>query len=97
MIAVGFGVGLVFAVAILVLFVHRPLECGEPAACGDGHLFPALYFSGLALGATVAFAAVKRQPQAAHWRRYLVDLSSWIALLAVALAIAYGIVGSGQH
>ncbi len=52
---IGLFVGLVFAIAVMVLFVERPPECGEPAACGDAYLFPAAYF---ALAAVVGFPAL---------------------------------------
>lgn len=89
---VSFGVllGLAFAIAILGLFVHRPPECGEPAACGDEYLFPALYFAGLALCSTVAIAAIqaRRSP-----RRFFLVMSSWALMLTATLAITYAVGG----
>ena len=88
MIGVGTLFGLAFAVAILGLFAHRPPECGEPAACGDEHLFPAIYFAGLALTSTVAIAAIQaKQPT----RRFIFSMASWIVLLFAALSITYAV------
>jgi hypothetical protein len=94
MISVGVVVGLAIAVAILVLFVHRPSECGEPAACGDDHIFPALYFSSAALASTVALAAIQGRLQSASWRRFLVGLTAWSALLGALMAAARGGLGA---
>jgi hypothetical protein len=93
MISVGFVVGLAFAIAILALFVHRPPECGEPAACGDDYLFPALYFSGAALASTVVFAAIQGRLQSANWQRFLVNLLSWAVVLGALIASARGVLG----
>ena len=76
--------------AVLGLFVHRPPECGEPAACGDEHLFPTLYFSGLALGSTVVIAVIQARQSP---RRFLIVMSSWAVLLTATLAITYAVGG----
>lgn len=96
MIAVGLVVGLALAIAILGLFVHRPPECGEPAACGDDYLFPALYFSGLALASTVGFAVIQGRFQSASWWRFLVRISAWTALLGVLMIAARTVLGAGN-
>jgi hypothetical protein len=93
MVVVGGVVGLAFAIAILGLFVHRPSECGEPAACGDAHLFPAIYFAGAAFVSTVVVSATKRGAGATSWRRFSVVMGLWAALLALALVTARAVVG----
>lgn len=93
MITVGTILGLVFAVAILGLFVDRPPECGEPSACGDEYLFPELYFSSIALASTVIVAVIQSRHQPANWRRFVVVMSSWAVLLTAALALTHTVVG----
>ena len=96
MISVGLVVSLALAIAILGLFVHRPPECGEPAACGDDYLFPAFYFSGAAFASTVALAAIQGRLQSASWRRFLVSLTAWSVLLGALMAAARGVLGAGN-
>lgn len=87
---IGFGtlLGLAFAVAILGLFMHRPPECGEPAACGDSYLFPVIYYAGLALTSTVVIAAIQAKKPT---HRYILTMASWTALLITVLAITYAV------
>jgi len=40
----GLLIGLLLAWLTVALFISVPPECGEPAACGDEYLFPALWF-----------------------------------------------------
>lgn len=39
----GGAVGALFGLMLLGLIVERPASCGEPTACGQDYLFPALY------------------------------------------------------
>jgi len=67
MMTVGFFLGLAFMVATVFLFVHRPPECGEPAACGDDYLFPALPI-GLALWLIMfIYAFIIARQEEAKW------------------------------
>lgn len=93
MIGISAMLGLAFAVAVLRLFVHRPPECGEPSACGDEYLFPALYFPGLAFASTVVIAAIQARQSLVNWHRFLGVMSSWALLLTVVVAIAHTVGG----
>jgi hypothetical protein len=89
MVATGTAIGAAFAIAILAVFVHRPPECGEPSACDDDYLFPALYFSGLALISTMIVAAGLAKRFKAEPRRYFLGMPSWSTLLSIAPVAAY--------
>lgn len=96
MISVGLVVGLALAIAILGLFVHRPPECGEPAACGDDYLSPALYWAGAALASTVVFALIQVRPQSASWRRFLISLTTWSLVLGALMGAARTVLAAGN-
>ena len=89
MVATGTAIGAAFAIAILAVFVHRPPECGEPSACGDDYLFPALYFSGLALISTMIAAASLAKRFRAGPRGFFIGMASWSTLLSIALVVTY--------
>jgi hypothetical protein len=89
MLVIGSVVAIAVAFAILVLFVHRPPECGEPAACGDDYLFPALYFAGIAFAATLAVAVFQSKPLSSKWSVFLLRMAVWVSAIAVAIAVTY--------
>lgn len=89
MLVIGSVVAIAVAFAILVLFVHRPPECGEPAACGDDYLFPALYFAGIAFAATLAVAVFQSKPLSSKWSFFLLRMAVWVSAIAVAIAVTY--------
>lgn len=89
MVTLGGVAGLAIAIAILGLFVHRPPECGEPSACGDDYLLPALPMAGIAFAATLVFALVQSKLTPRNWRRYLLSMAAWMAVVSVAIALAY--------
>jgi hypothetical protein len=86
--AIGFVVGLSMAILSLVLLVHRPAECGEPAACGDDYLFPVAY---LALTLAMAFPVlswVMAGKSQCHWLPFLYRLFGVSAATAALLLVA---------
>jgi hypothetical protein len=89
MLAIGSVVAIAAAFVILGLFVHRPPECGEPAACGDDYLFPALYFAGVAFAATFAVAVVQSKQPSGKWSVFLLRMAAWVSAIAVAIAVTY--------
>ena len=89
MLAIGGVLSITIALVILGLFVHRPPECGEPTACGDDYLFPALYFSGLAFAATFAVAVLQAKGATNKWSAFLLRMAAWVAVVACIIALAY--------
>jgi hypothetical protein len=89
LVTIGLFIGLAFALAILVLFVEPPAECGEPAACGDDHLFPAGYF---AFVSAFGFPALGwLSAGASSWRQRLrpFGFSSSVVTICILVAIVF--------
>ena len=62
-------IGLCMAALVLTLFVDRPAGCGEPAACGDEWLFPALQYAAVAFIVSMAAGWLVRRgtPEPGRW------------------------------
>lgn len=77
MIGIGIALGIFLACLVLGLNVVRPPECGEPSACGDDYLFPALPISMAVLISTLIYAIAQSKWQAASWPGYLKRTFLW--------------------
>jgi hypothetical protein len=88
---VGASLGFFFAALTLALFVHRPPECGEPAACGDDYLFPAMPLALLLWTATFAYALVLLRKTDPSWRAFLLRIGLFTVLVLFGMATVFGI------
>jgi hypothetical protein len=92
---IGLFVGLVFAVVVMALFVERPHECGEPAACGDAYLFPVAYF---ALAAVAGFPALSIcLGNASSWRGFYRQLALGSACVALLIMASFVVLTLVRH
>ena len=88
-------VGLAFALVVMILFVERPPECGEPSACADDYLFPAAYF---ASAVVVGFLALGIYAGGAEsWRGSLRQLAFGSACASLLLLASFFVLSFARH
>lgn len=87
MISLALAIGLILTCLVLILYVDRPPECGEPSACGNEHLFPALPVSDVVFFATVIYAVLMSNRHREDWPRHLKHVLLWSATVATLLTL----------
>jgi hypothetical protein len=83
----GVLLGLAAAILILGMFVHRPPECGEPAACGDDYLFPALPIAALVLLVPSVYSFILAK-KGSTWGTFAGRMGLLVGLFALGTGVA---------
>lgn len=89
MTAIGLLIGLASCVAVLALFVHRPPECGEPAACGDDYLFPALPIAVTLMLVPAVYSFFLGRRGCVSWMYFIRRIGIFLGLVVSGIVVAY--------